>query len=81
MNLPTEAESYISVALDALRREGGVIHYYTFTSRTEETATLRDNCREAVKSQGRVVREFSFCKPIREISPNRVQVALDVVVA
>ena len=80
MNLPTEALGFIDAAVAALGPNGGTIHYYTFASRDDEIVALKDVFQKAVKSCGRVVREFSFCKPIKEVAPNRVQVAADAVV-
>jgi tRNA (guanine37-N1)-methyltransferase len=81
MNLPGEAKGFIDAAVDALREEGGVIHYYEFTSRQGQMEDLVNTFRSAVESQRRKVQELKFCKPIREIAPNRVQVALDAIVA
>ena len=80
MNLPGEAKGFIEAAVDALSEEGGVIHYYRFTSRQRQMEDLVNTFRSAVEFQRRKVREFEFCRPIREVAPNRVQIAIDAVV-
>ena len=77
MNLPAEAWKFVDVAVDALSEQGGVLHYYTFASRMNRIEDLMNTFRSAVESQGRKVREFEFCRPIREVAPNRVQIAID----
>jgi len=81
MNLPGEAKGFIDAAVDALSEEGGVIHYYEFTSRQGQMEDLVNTFRSAVEFQGRKVREFKFCRSIREVAPNRVQIAIDAHVA
>ena len=52
MNLLGEAKGFIDAAVDALSEEGGVIHYYEFTSRQGQTEDLVNTFRSAVESQG-----------------------------
>jgi tRNA (guanine37-N1)-methyltransferase len=80
MNLPGEATGFVDVAVEALGEQGGVVHYYTFASRNVPTESIKEMFRSAVAAKGRKVREYSFCQAIREVSPNRVQVALDAYV-
>jgi tRNA (guanine37-N1)-methyltransferase len=79
MNLPSEAESYLPVALNLLGSEG-TIHYYTFASRNESVDDIRMKVQGLIQSAGRTVRSFSFADVIREIAPGRVQVAMDVLI-
>jgi tRNA (guanine37-N1)-methyltransferase len=77
MNLPGEARGFVDVAVEALGEQGGVVHYYIFASRNAPTKSIKELFRSAVAAKGREVKEYSFCQAIREVSPNRVQVALD----
>ena len=80
MNLPSESFAYLPMALQILGSDGGVIHFYAFASRSENTEAVRNRLKAAILEQNRAVKSFSFCKAIREIAPNRVQVAIDVAV-
>jgi len=80
MNLPSEAEHYLDVASHILKRAGGHIHFYRFASRDVNLNTIRENFEKSVFAQKRTVKTFSYCKVVREISPSRVQVAIDAFV-
>jgi len=80
MNLPSQAEQYLDVASHILKRAGGHIHFYRFASRDVNLDTVRENFEKSVYAQRRSVRAFGFCKVIKEISPSRVQVAIDAFV-
>jgi len=78
MNLPSEARSFLDAAVQVAKRDGGIIHYYTFASRSDDLSTIEESVRAIVESAGREVHSVPFRKIIREIAPNRVQVAVDV---
>lgn len=80
MNLPSEAENYIDVALRILKKEGGLIHFYQFVQRDTRIDSLTDSFRSSVVAQKKEVKSFDFCKQIREVAPGRVQVAVDAAV-
>jgi tRNA (guanine37-N1)-methyltransferase len=77
MNLPSEAANFLQAAAQAVAAEG-MIHYYTFASRTESLNAIKDSLLQTMRAHGREVRSFPFCEIIREIAPNRVQVAVDI---
>lgn len=77
MNLPSEAKNYLPAASQILKPEGGVIHFYAFASREESVETIRNLFQSAIEAQNRKVESFSFSKVIKEVSSNRVQVAID----
>lgn len=78
MNLPSQAQDFLREAAQAVKAEGGTIHYYTFASRNDNLDTMKESLRQNVRKTGREVRSFTFCDVIREIAPNRVQVAVDI---
>lgn len=80
MNLPSESSDFLNAAVQALKEEGGIIHYYTFSSRSDDTDQIRDTVRSFIERQGRTVHSFPFSNIIKEVAPNRVQVAIDVLV-
>jgi tRNA (guanine37-N1)-methyltransferase len=80
MNLPSEARNYLDAATQILKDEGGTIHYYTFTRRGESTDIIENLFQSAIENQNRKVESFRFCRVIKEIAPNRVQVAIDALV-
>lgn len=80
MNLPSEARNYLDAAMQILKDEGGMMHYYTFAGRGVSTDIIRDSFRSAVENQKRKVESFRFCRVIKEIAPTRVQVAIDALV-
>ena len=80
MNLPSEAVNFIDVALLALQRRGGVIHYYSFASRKDTIENVIESIRKVIEGNGRTLQSVDFAKVLKEISSNRVQVALDLYV-
>ena len=80
MNLPSESNRFLEAAVKALKEEWGVIHYYTFASRSDSVDEIKKAVDSAIESQGRMIHSFTFSDIIKEVAPNRVQVALDVVV-
>jgi len=77
MNLPSEAEHYLDSAVKALKRTGGLIHFYEFINREASLNSVAEKFRTTVLAAGREVRSFRYSRVIREIAPSRVQVALD----
>ncbi len=80
MNLPSESNQFLDVAAQALREEGGVIHYYSFASRRDSVTEIMDRVRSSIETQGRRVDSFGYADVIKEVAPNRVQVAVDILV-
>jgi tRNA (guanine37-N1)-methyltransferase len=80
MNLPSDSADFLEVALQALKEQGGVIHYYAFASRKVSVPEIAKQVRSIIEHHGRVARSFSFSDIIKEVAPNRVQVAMDVLV-
>jgi len=78
MNLPSEAIKFIDAAAQAVRPDGGIIHFYTFASRSVALGTIKESVASDLEQCGRRVVSIPFCRPIREIAPNRVHVAIDI---
>jgi len=80
MNLPSEADHYIDAACQLLRKEGGRMHFYKFATRDESIDSIKDLLRSSVEEQNRVIVSFEYCSAIKEVSPTRVQIAVDTFV-
>jgi tRNA (guanine37-N1)-methyltransferase len=80
MNLPSESNKFLYAAVQALKEEGGTIHYYTFASRSDDLDQIRESVRSAIERSGSTVDSFEFAETIKEVAPNRVQIGMDIVV-
>jgi tRNA (guanine37-N1)-methyltransferase len=80
MNLPANSQAFLGAASKLLRENGGIVHFYCFSSRGEELQYLSDAFRSGIESFGRRVLSLSFLRTIREVGPNRVQVAIDATI-
>lgn len=80
MNLPETAIDYIDAACNAIKPEGGVVHFYGFVRLPDTIENLEQRFTEKVEQNGRMVKEFLYAKNIRETAPFESQVALDVAV-
>jgi tRNA (guanine37-N1)-methyltransferase len=81
MNLPSSAEDFLDAASHILKIDGGYIHFYSFAQRGVNLNAVKEQFHTALLDQKRRVRAFSYCNVVREISPTRVQIAVDALVA
>jgi len=77
MNLPQSAVEFVDAACHAVKPQGGIIHFYSFTTASVSLEDTRSMLGEAVKKNGRKVAEFLFCRSVRETAPHEHQVVLD----
>lgn len=77
MNLPERAIEYVDVACEALKSEGGVVHYYEFTSMPEPLETAKVRLIEAMKQISRNVKKISSARLVRATAPYTFQVVVD----
>jgi len=78
MNLPSESINFMDAALDAIQDRGGVIHYYSFASRNETRDSIIDSVRREVERHGKKVRSLRYASVLKEVAPNRIQMAMDL---
>ena len=81
MNLPETAIEYVDVACQALKPEGGIVHFYSFTD-TENT--LQDVMRRfvaSVESSRRKIKKILGQRVVRETAPHEAQIVVDARVA
>ena len=69
MNLPETAYEFVDVACEALKPEGGIIHYYCFVNASEPLETAKVRLTEAVKRCNRKVAKILLAKTVREVAP------------
>lgn len=81
MNLPSEAGNYLPAVSQILSDEGGTVHFYSFSPREKNTDRAFDSFRSAVEAQNRRIKSVRFCRAIKEVAPNRVQVAIDALLS
>jgi len=81
MNLPLEAFKFLDTACLALRNEGGIVHYYAFTSEAEPLGIVRENVVKAIRDTRRSSVEVLGSRVVKATAPHEHQVALDIKVA
>ena len=77
MNLPETAIDFVDAACNAIKPEGGVVHFYGFVRAPDSIENLKQRFSELVEKNGRVVEAFLYAKSIRETAPFESQIALD----
>jgi len=77
MNLPEKAIEYVNVACEAIKPEGGIIHYYQFTSAPEPLEIAEIRLREAVTQTNRELKEILYSRIVRGTAPFTWQVVVD----
>lgn len=77
MNLPERAIEYVDVACEAIKPEGGIMHYYEFTSEPNPLEAAEIRLIEAVKQTNRNVQRIPLTRIVRATAPLTWQVAVD----
>lgn len=77
MNLPETALEFVDVACEALKPEGGIMHYYGFVKASNPLETAKVRLSEAVSQNNRQIKNFLLAKTVREVAPYTWQVVVD----
>ena len=77
MNLPETALEFVDVACEALKPDGGIIHYYGFVKASNPLETAKVRLTEAVSQNNRQIKNFLLAKTVREVAPYTWQVVVD----
>ena len=77
MNLPETALEFVAVACEALKPDGGIIHYYGFVKASNPLETAKVRLSEAVSQNNRQIKNFLLAKTVREVAPYTWQVVVD----
>ena len=80
MNLPSEALHYLDAAGQILRERGGVIHFYEFAERGANLNLVKEEFQAAIEAGHRGVKSYNYVNVIREVAPNKIQVAIDALI-
>ncbi len=78
MNLPETAIDFVDAACNAIKPEGGEVHFYGFVRSPDTIEELKQRFMKLVEKNGRKVEAFLYTKSIRETAPFESQVVLDV---
>jgi tRNA (guanine37-N1)-methyltransferase len=76
MNLPEKAIEFVEAACEALKAEGGVVHFYSFVKEDEPLEKLKQQFIAKVEKSGRTAKIFST-RFVRETAPYEWQAVLD----
>ena len=77
MNLPETSLEFVDVACDALKPEGGIIHYYGFVKASDPLETAQVQLTKAVNRNNRKIKKILLAKTVREVAPYTWQVVVD----
>ena len=77
MNLPETALEFVDVTCEALKPEGGIIHYYGFEKVSDPLEKASVRLTEAVNQNNRQVKNILLAKTVREVAPYAWQVVVD----
>ncbi|MHA1268690.1 MAG: class I SAM-dependent methyltransferase [Candidatus Helarchaeota archaeon] len=78
MNLPESAFKYIKIACELISKKGGIIHYYQFISNEQDDKEIIENISKEIEKSKRSIEKVLFIKRIKQISPNKSQIAIDI---
>jgi tRNA (guanine37-N1)-methyltransferase len=77
MNLPEKATEFLDVAYNALKPEGGIIHYYSFVYDKEPIKKIKISLSKLLKERKRKF-QLVYIHKVRAIAPYAWQVVVDV---
>lgn len=77
MNLPEKAMEFIGTACEALKPEGGIIHFYSFISLSDSLENLKIRFTRKIEKFGRKTEKILLVRLIRETAPYEWQAVLD----
>ncbi len=80
MNLPEHASEYVSTACQAIKPEGGIIHYYSFQKGTNALEQAVTELGQKIREAGRDITEIKASRLVRETAPRMWQVAVDAAI-
>ena len=77
MNLPETAIEFVDAACQAIKSQGGIIHFYAFVRSPDSIENLKLRFCQAAELTGRKATAFLYARSIRETAPFESQVVLD----
>ena len=81
MNHPSQARRFLEPACEALRREGGIIHYYTFADGLDSELKASKELANALDDSAWKIKKIIETRKVRGVAPMRWQIAVDALLA
>ena len=78
MNHPVAADKFIDVACKALKKEGGILHFYDFLKTEELEEPMEKKVIDKIMKYSRQVEKIFTKKIVRPIAPHTYQVVIDL---
>lgn len=77
MNLPEKSVEYVDVACAAVKKSGGIIHYYRFAEKPYAAENVRTELIKMMERSGRSVETLLSERIIKEVAPFKWQIVID----
>ena len=77
MNHPSQSREFLEPAYKALRRDGGIVHYYTFVEGSDSESNARKELAAALDNSGWKIEKTIETHKVRGVAPMKWQVAVD----
>jgi tRNA (guanine37-N1)-methyltransferase len=77
MNHPSQAREFVEPACESLRRDGGIVHYYTFADGLESESKASKELTDALNDSGWKIEKTIATRKVRGVAPMKWQVAVD----
>jgi tRNA (guanine37-N1)-methyltransferase len=77
MNLPEKSLEFVDVACEAIKPEGGIVHFYSFISVSQTLESMIRHFTDAIEKCGRKVDKILFSRIVRATAPHEWQTVLD----
>jgi tRNA (guanine37-N1)-methyltransferase len=81
MNHPSEAREFLEPACEALRHDGGIVHYYTFAEGLDSESRARKELATALDRIGWKIEKSVTTRKVRGVAPMKWQIAVDAKLA
>lgn len=81
LNLPRKAIEFVNIATQALKPNGGIIHYYAFEAEPIVLAKTERKFKRAISTTGRDLKTILDSRIVRSTAPREWQVAIDGLIA
>ncbi|MBS7634462.1 class I SAM-dependent methyltransferase family protein, partial [Candidatus Bathyarchaeota archaeon] len=77
MNLPEKSVEYVDAACAAVKKSGGIIHYYRFAEGSHAAGKVRTELIRAIEGSGRSVEALLSERIMKEVAPFKWQIVID----
>ncbi len=81
MNHPSQAREFLEPAYKALRRDGGIVHYYTFAEGLDSESDAKRELAAALDNSAWKIEKTVETRKVRGVAPMRWQIAIDAKLA